>query len=121
MQYHCNALKATLRCVSLYDSLMSLTHSVASSGPNLLASHYLACALTLEVQGQELVLLLEIWEDFLRILKEREDDKRPYFTNMTSWCSVLNMCIENILSSGKPISLFLQNHRVTKLYKLLER
>ncbi|KLO05453.1 hypothetical protein SCHPADRAFT_1002900 [Schizopora paradoxa] len=86
---------------------------------DLLACHYLACAITLDLKGRELASLLEIWDHFCKIFAKEDIYEQHYFTASTSWCNVLDMCIDNILASGKSIDQFMLS--LPKLSGLFER
>lgn len=60
-----------------------------------MAKEYLSQALTLQMKGQGLEFLLEIWRHFL------QTQKMSFFDQTT-----MNMYVQSILSSGNPIGDF---------------
>ena len=60
-----------------------------------MSKEYLSHALTLQMKGQRLEILLEIWHHFL------QTQKLSYFDQTT-----MDLYVENILSSGNPIGDF---------------
>ncbi|KLO06232.1 hypothetical protein SCHPADRAFT_696213 [Schizopora paradoxa] len=94
---------------SMESYVEAVKETLSSSQLNIMAGQCLACALSLEVIGSEALSLLDLWEYLLGQITEIDDQWD--IVTARPWCRILDICIENILLSGKSIHQFLRLSR----------
>ncbi len=91
-----------------FDFCYAIAHFILRNGSPkpYWALKYLSYALALDFKGQDLEALLEIWEHFLKHL-------RDYDGMAFSIADDINSCIKSIISSGKSLNNFLSPSHLT--------